>query len=77
MPGTWTEKVGRLKLCDYDVPETTCLVLVGQSGSGKSSLINRISKVFDDDKFAPERAQISCMLFRGISGHRYIFFTSG
>ncbi|GAU13376.1 hypothetical protein TSUD_175280 [Trifolium subterraneum] len=58
-PGTWTEKVGGLKLCDYDVPETTCLILVGPSGSGKSSLINRISKVFDDDKFAPERAQIS------------------
>ncbi|CAJ2670091.1 unnamed protein product [Trifolium pratense] len=58
-PGTWTEKVRGLNLCDYDVPETTCLILVGPSGSGKSSLINRISKVFDDDKFAPERAQIS------------------
>ncbi|KAL6547906.1 hypothetical protein OROHE_009611 [Orobanche hederae] len=46
-------------LKSYDVPETTCLILVGPSGSGKSSLINRISKVFDDDKFAPERAQVS------------------
>ncbi|CAJ2670094.1 unnamed protein product [Trifolium pratense] len=55
-PGTWTEKAGGLKLRDYHVPKTTCLILVGPSGSGKSSLINRISKVFDDDKFAPERA---------------------
>lgn len=58
-PGTWTEKAKGLKLCDYDVPETTCLILVGPSGSGKSTLINRISKVFDDDKFAPARAQVS------------------
>ncbi|KAL6578872.1 hypothetical protein OROMI_009088 [Orobanche minor] len=55
-PGTWTEKVRGLK--------TTCLILVGPSGSGKSSLINRISKVFDDDKFAPERAQVS-FTYRG------------
>ncbi|XP_061342392.1 uncharacterized protein LOC133288608 isoform X2 [Gastrolobium bilobum] len=58
-PGSWIEKVGGLKLCDYDIPKTTCLILVGPSGSGKSSLINRISKVFEDDKFAPARAQVS------------------
>ncbi|XP_057437124.1 uncharacterized protein LOC130729393 isoform X2 [Lotus japonicus] len=58
-PGAWIEKVGGLKLCDYDVPKTTCLILVGPSGSGKSSLINRISKVFEDDNFAPARAQVS------------------
>ncbi|KAK7395423.1 hypothetical protein VNO78_15981 [Psophocarpus tetragonolobus] len=56
-PGTWMEKVGGLKTSDYDVPKTTCLLLVGPSGSGKSSLINRISKVFEDDKFEPVRAQ--------------------
>ncbi|XP_058736852.1 uncharacterized protein LOC131609214 [Vicia villosa] len=58
-PGTWIWKARGLKVCDYDVPETTCLILVGPSQSGKSSLINRISKVFDDDKFAPARAQVS------------------
>ncbi|KAK7256108.1 hypothetical protein RIF29_29542 [Crotalaria pallida] len=52
IPGAWTEKVH-----DYDVPKTTCLILVGPRGSGKSSLINRISKVLEDDKFAPARAQ--------------------
>lgn len=62
-PGTWIEKARGLKLCDYDVPETTCLILVGPKGSGKSSLINRISKVFEDDKFAPARAQVSCIFF--------------
>ncbi|KAK7293165.1 hypothetical protein RJT34_16026 [Clitoria ternatea] len=58
-PGAWIEKVGGLKWSDYDVPKTTCLLLVGPSRSGKSSLINRISKVFEDDKFAPARAQES------------------
>ncbi|RDX90830.1 hypothetical protein CR513_27262, partial [Mucuna pruriens] len=58
-PGAWIEKVGDLKTSDYDVPKTTCLLLVGPSGSGKSSLINRISKVLEDDKSAPARTQES------------------
>ncbi|ESW12673.1 hypothetical protein PHAVU_008G132700 [Phaseolus vulgaris] len=58
-PGAWIEKVGGLETSDHDVPNTTCLLMVGPSGSGKSSLINRISKVLDDDKFAPPRAQES------------------
>lgn len=53
---------GGMKFSDYNVPETTSLILVGPKGSGKSSLINKISRVFEDDKFAPERAQVSCML---------------
>ncbi|KAF2286750.1 hypothetical protein GH714_026789 [Hevea brasiliensis] len=58
-PGEWIEKAGGMKLSDYNVPKTATLLLVGFKGSGKSSLVNRISKVFEDDKFAPERAQVS------------------
>ncbi|QCE11464.1 P-loop containing nucleoside triphosphate hydrolase [Vigna unguiculata] len=58
-PGAWIEKVGGLETSDHDVPKTTCLLMVGPSGSGKSSLINRISKVLEDDKLAPARAQES------------------
>ncbi|CAK7349402.1 unnamed protein product [Dovyalis caffra] len=56
-PGGWMENVIGMKLRDYDVPNTTILLLIGPKGSGKSSLVNRISKVFEDDKFASERAQ--------------------
>ncbi|XWS47191.1 hypothetical protein CRYUN_Cryun14cG0131900 [Craigia yunnanensis] len=58
-PGAWIENAGGLKLSDYDVPKTTSLLLIGPKGCGKSSLVNRISRVFEDDKFAPERAQVS------------------
>lgn len=60
-PGTWIEQVGGMKLADYDIPQTSTLILIGPKGSGKSSLINRISKVFEEDHFAPERAQVSCI----------------
>lgn len=56
------EKVGGMQLTDYDVPKTTSLILIGPKGSGKSSLVNRISKVFEEDKFASERAQVSCII---------------
>ncbi|KAI3678678.1 hypothetical protein L6452_37979 [Arctium lappa] len=58
-PGSWIENVGGLKMSDYNVPKTTTLLLIGPKGSGKSSLVNRISRVFEDDKFAPERAQVT------------------
>ncbi|KAB2602173.1 hypothetical protein D8674_003178 [Pyrus ussuriensis x Pyrus communis] len=58
-PGAWIDRVGSVKPRNYDVPKTTTLVLVGPKGSGKSSLVNRISKVFEDDEFASERAQVS------------------
>ena len=56
------EKVGGMQLTDYDVPKTTSLILIGPKGSGKSSLVNIISKVFEEDKFASERAQVSCII---------------
>ncbi|KAL7172812.1 hypothetical protein ACSBR2_032312 [Camellia fascicularis] len=59
IPGAWIEKVGGMKLSDYDVPNTTSLLLIGPKGSGKSSLVNRISRVFEDDQFASDRAQVS------------------
>ncbi|XP_077209859.1 P-loop containing nucleoside triphosphate hydrolases superfamily protein [Tasmannia lanceolata] len=64
-PGAWIEKVGGLKRTDYDIPSTTTLLLVGPRGSGKSTLVNRISKVLEDDKFTPDRAQVSYKLSVG------------
>lgn len=51
-----------MKASDYDIPKKMTLLLIGRRGSGKSSLVNKISRVFDDDPFTPERAQVSCML---------------
>ncbi|XP_047941394.1 uncharacterized protein LOC125188528 isoform X2 [Salvia hispanica] len=42
-----------------DVPHPTPLLVIGPKGSGKSSLINKISRVFEDDVFQPARAQVS------------------
>ncbi|KAK9733961.1 hypothetical protein RND81_04G103900 [Saponaria officinalis] len=58
-PGAWISNAGNKKLQDYALPITTSLLLVGPKGSGKSSLVNRISRVFEDDKFASERAQVT------------------
>lgn len=58
-PGSWISNAGGKKLNNYAIPKTTTLLLVGPKGSGKSSLINRISRVFEDDKFASERAQVT------------------
>ncbi|XP_010550901.1 PREDICTED: uncharacterized protein LOC104821658 isoform X2 [Tarenaya hassleriana] len=59
-PGAWGgRRASEVKLKEYDVPETTSIILVGLKGSGKSSLINRIIRVIEDDRFAPDSAQIS------------------
>lgn len=59
-PGAWIGKSGGTESSDYDVPVTTSILLVGPKGAGKSSLVNRISRVFEDDEFALERAQVTC-----------------
>lgn len=60
-PGSWIEEVGGMKASDYNIPKKITLLLIGPRGSGKSSLVNKISRVFDDDDpFTPERAQVSC-----------------
>lgn len=58
-PGSWVSNAGGKKRSNYAIPKTTTLLLIGPKGSGKSSLVNRISRVFEDDKFASERAQVT------------------
>ncbi|MCD7452283.1 hypothetical protein HAX54_016115 [Datura stramonium] len=58
-PGASIEEVGGMKASDYNIPQKMTLLLIGLRGSGKSSLVNKISRVFDDDPFTPERAQVS------------------
>uniref|UniRef100_A0ACD5U663 Uncharacterized protein n=1 Tax=Avena sativa TaxID=4498 RepID=A0ACD5U663_AVESA len=60
-PGDWIEGVGSTKAGDYVLPDITTFLLVGPRGAGKSTLVNRITQVFDKDDyhFAPERAQVS------------------
>ncbi|TVU18499.1 hypothetical protein EJB05_34602 [Eragrostis curvula] len=60
-PGDWIEGAGGTKAGDYILPEITTLLLVGPKGAGKSTLVNRITRVFDkdDDPFAPDRVQVS------------------
>lgn len=59
-PGSFIEEVGGLGKEDYMIPEMTTLLLLGPSGSGKSSLVNKITRVVEDDEFLPDRAQETC-----------------
>ncbi|KAK9159905.1 hypothetical protein Syun_006246 [Stephania yunnanensis] len=58
-PGEWIDKVGSMRTKDYDVPKTVSLVLIGPRGSGKSTLVNRISRILDTEKMMLDRAQVS------------------
>lgn len=58
-PGSWVDNAGGMCLKDYRIPKITSLLLIGPKGSGKSSLVNKISGVLEDSVFASERAQVS------------------
>ncbi|XP_057808758.1 uncharacterized protein LOC131023231 [Salvia miltiorrhiza] len=59
-PGSWADKASCMDLRECDVPNTTSFLVIGPKSSGKSSLVNKISRVFEDDVFQPPRAQVSC-----------------
>ncbi|KAK6141854.1 hypothetical protein DH2020_024400 [Rehmannia glutinosa] len=58
-PGSWAEKASGMDLSEYDVPIITSLLLIGPRGSGKSSLVNKISRALEDNILVSERAQVS------------------
>ncbi|KAL1557507.1 hypothetical protein AAHA92_08075 [Salvia divinorum] len=45
---------------EFGAPDPSSFLVVGPKGSGKSSLINKISRVFEYNVFQPARAQVSC-----------------
>lgn len=65
-PGSWAG----VNLSDYDVPKMTSIIIIGPKRAGKSSLVNRITRVIEGDEFAPARAQESCTLYASL----YLFF---
>lgn len=58
-PGSWADKATCMDSSEYDRPNATSLLLLGPKGSGKSSLINKISRALEDNMFLPGRAQVS------------------
>lgn len=58
IPGSWDDNADSR---ECDAPNAISLLLIGPKSSGKSSLVNKISRVFEDnDVFLPARAQASC-----------------
>ncbi|CAJ1794130.1 unnamed protein product [Sphenostylis stenocarpa] len=65
-PGAWIEKVGGLEKSDYDVPKTTCLLMVGPSGSDNSFTEN--GTYFLQEYMMPRYSNSFCLYdTRGLS----------
>ncbi|KAL3615928.1 hypothetical protein CASFOL_040222 [Castilleja foliolosa] len=58
-PSSWAKKASGMGTSVYNVPNKTSLLIIGPKGSGKSSLVNKISGVLEDNVFLSERAQVS------------------
>lgn len=53
-----------MKKSDFDIPETTTLLLVGAIGAGKSTLVNNIIRVLNNKTHDFDRAQVCGLLSR-------------
>ncbi|KAL6208990.1 hypothetical protein ACLB2K_019933 [Fragaria x ananassa] len=60
-PGAWIESVGAMKLMDYDVPKTTCLLLVGPKGSGKNNSSVSNGTLFLQEYMIPRGSTSFCL----------------
>ncbi|KAL3615925.1 hypothetical protein CASFOL_040219 [Castilleja foliolosa] len=60
-PSSWAKKARGMDTSVYNVPNKTSLLLIGPKGSGKSSLVNKISRALEDNVFLSgnEMAQVS------------------
>ncbi|ERN05445.1 hypothetical protein AMTR_s00007p00242150 [Amborella trichopoda] len=57
-PGDWLIESHGMSKYDYEIPEVTTLLLIGNKGSGKSTLVNNILNLFEDDRVTSHRAQV-------------------
>lgn len=58
VPGQFLVEAGGMKAGDFEIPETTTLLLVGAMGAGKSTLINNLIRVLNNKTRDFDRAQV-------------------